>query len=238
MDEDGADSAAFDVIVAGAGMTGGDAGARPDAKSGLAVALIDAQPVSAQLAPTLRRPRQRHRRRLHEPVAGAGRGPAALEEAAEPIRSILVTDGAAPGASARRSGGGFLRFDGADLGDDDPDAPLGWMVENRHIRAMPWRRRWKPRGCRSSPRRRWKRCRPTRAPPRVSLEEDGRTLTVAPLVVGAEGRKSVVREAAGIKTYGWTYAQTGVVATVRWPSRTAASPTNTSCQADPWPSCR
>jgi 2-octaprenyl-6-methoxyphenol hydroxylase len=41
----------------------------------------------------------------------------------------------------------------------------------------------------------------------------GRALT-APLMVGAEGRKSVVRGAAGIKTYGWTYPQTGVVATV------------------------
>ena len=36
----------------------------------------------------------------------------------------------------------------------------------------------------------------------------------APLVVGAEGRGSVVREAAGIETLGWGYGQSGVVATV------------------------
>jgi 2-octaprenyl-6-methoxyphenol hydroxylase len=44
--------------------------------------------------------------------------------------------------------------------------------------------------------------------------EDGRTLR-APLVVGAEGRHSVVREAAKINLIGWDYPQTGVVATVR-----------------------
>jgi 2-octaprenyl-6-methoxyphenol hydroxylase len=48
---------------------------------------------------------------------------------------------------------------------------------------------------------------------RVSLE-DGRILT-APLVVGAEGRGSIVRRAAGIGTIGWDYPQKGVVATVR-----------------------
>ena len=43
---------------------------------------------------------------------------------------------------------------------------------------------------------------------------DGSILT-APLVVGAEGRGSTVRRAAGIETVGWTYDQSGVVATVR-----------------------
>jgi 2-octaprenyl-6-methoxyphenol hydroxylase len=42
---------------------------------------------------------------------------------------------------------------------------------------------------------------------------DGRRL-IAPLVVGAEGRGSVVRDAAGIETLGWGYGQSGVVATV------------------------
>ena len=43
---------------------------------------------------------------------------------------------------------------------------------------------------------------------------DGRILS-APLVVGAEGRASPVREAAGIGSIGWDYGQTGIVATVR-----------------------
>jgi 2-octaprenyl-6-methoxyphenol hydroxylase len=42
----------------------------------------------------------------------------------------------------------------------------------------------------------------------------GRVLT-APLVVGAEGRGSTVRKAAGIEAVGWDYPQTGVVCTVK-----------------------
>lgn len=42
---------------------------------------------------------------------------------------------------------------------------------------------------------------------------DGRRLA-APLVVAAEGRRSALREAAGIKNVGWDYCQTGIVVTV------------------------
>jgi 2-octaprenyl-6-methoxyphenol hydroxylase len=48
---------------------------------------------------------------------------------------------------------------------------------------------------------------------RATLSDGG--VLEAPLLVGAEGRRSVVREAAGIGTYGWAYDQCGVVATVR-----------------------
>lgn len=43
---------------------------------------------------------------------------------------------------------------------------------------------------------------------------DGREI-VAGLVVAADGRKSVLRDAAGIKVIGWSYPQTGIVTTVR-----------------------
>ncbi len=48
----------------------------------------------------------------------------------------------------------------------------------------------------------------------VSLQ-DGRDV-VADLVVAAEGRASKLRDAAGIKTVGWDYGQTGIVATVEF----------------------
>lgn len=47
---------------------------------------------------------------------------------------------------------------------------------------------------------------------RVTLS-DGRVLT-ASLVVAADGRRSFLRDAAGIKVVGWGYGQTGIVATI------------------------
>jgi 2-octaprenyl-6-methoxyphenol hydroxylase len=43
--------------------------------------------------------------------------------------------------------------------------------------------------------------------------DDGRMLH-APLIVAADGRTSLLREAAGIAVVGWTYGQTGIVAAV------------------------
>lgn len=43
---------------------------------------------------------------------------------------------------------------------------------------------------------------------------DGREVT-ASLVVAADGRRSALREAAGIKVIGWSYPQTGIVTTVQ-----------------------
>lgn len=54
--------------------------------------------------------------------------------------------------------------------------------------------------------------RPTDIDARVALA-DGRELA-ARLVVAAEGRRSTLREAAGIKLVGWPYHQTGIVVTV------------------------
>ncbi|MFA6139722.1 MAG: FAD-dependent monooxygenase [Hyphomicrobium sp.] len=48
---------------------------------------------------------------------------------------------------------------------------------------------------------------------RVALA-DGHQIA-ASLVVAADGRKSPLRDAAGIKVIGWSYAQTGIVTTVR-----------------------
>jgi 2-octaprenyl-6-methoxyphenol hydroxylase len=48
---------------------------------------------------------------------------------------------------------------------------------------------------------------------RITLS-DGRTIASS-LVVAADGRKSPLRDAAGIKVIGWAYAQTGIVTTVR-----------------------
>ncbi|MDP3175726.1 MAG: FAD-dependent monooxygenase [Phenylobacterium sp.] len=117
----------------------------------------------------------------------------------------------AGGAAAGRGRGFHLHFDAAEIADRADGEPLGYMLENRLIRA----------GLAAAVRDAGIQ---VLAPARVvALEVDARAATVrledgralsAALVVGAEGRGSVIRRAAGIGAVGWDYPQTAVVATV------------------------
>jgi 2-octaprenyl-6-methoxyphenol hydroxylase len=214
----------LDVIIAGAGMAGTTL-ALALASAGLRAVLIDPQPFEAQSAPTFDGRASAVAFSAFRQWRAVGAA-AFLEPHAQRIEQILVTDGRAPGAAAGPGGSAFLRFDAAEIarvgedgaGDAVPDAlpdALGYMIENRHIRAglaaavgaagievlaPAWVTRLETASADA----------PGRA--RVTLE-DGRALT-APLVVGADGRGSLVRRAAGIGTVGWNYGQAGVVATV------------------------
>lgn len=198
----------FDVIIAGGGMTGATL-ALALADAGFHVALCESEPIETRLAPefdgrasAIAAANWRQWRALG--VAEL------LEPDAQPMRRILVTDGPAPGAAAAAPMPVFLQFDSNDL-DGEPGEPMGRMVENRHTRAAL---------AASLVKRKVESFAPVTvqgvetdsAASRVTLN-DGRVLQ-APLVVGAEGRRSVVREATGIRTYGWDYPQAGVVATV------------------------
>lgn len=200
-----------DVIVAGAGMAGATF-ALAAASGGLRPVLVDPVVFDDQLAPTFdgRASAIAFSSFRQWSVVGAG---AALEPHAQRIEQILVTDGRSPGASAGGASPFFLRFDSAEIADRVAGEPLGYMLENRHIRAS-LAKAVEAAGI------------PVLAPARVEAVEvqgsgarvvlaDGRVLT-APLVVGAEGRGSTVRRAAGINTIGWGYGQVGVVATVRF----------------------
>ncbi len=124
---------------------------------------------------------------------------ALLEGEGCPIRTIRVSDGLAPGG---------LVFDpGAGEGD-----PLGMMYENRRLRAA-------LRECALAAER-ITLLMPARAAEIVRDEagvrialEDSRVVT-APLLVGAEGRGSPTREAAGIAMARWSYDHQAIVATV------------------------
>ena len=125
-----------------------------------------------------------------------------LEQHAQPIREILVTDGKADQPASPFS----LHFDSAELGNSS----LGHIAENRHIRAalyaaMP--------GALT-----------VVAPATVtSLEKqpggviahlsNGQSVQ-AQLAVAADGRDSKLRAAENIGVVGWSYPQTGIVATV------------------------
>ncbi len=116
-----------------------------------------------------------------------------------PIRRIEVADGLDPGG---------LAFD---PGEDDE--PLGWMNENRHLRAALLARAeagktiwlmWKARPAEV-----------VRGEHGVIVRlEDGRTVA-APLLVAAEGRNSPMREAAGIRCARWKYDHSAIVSTLR-----------------------
>ena len=116
-------------------------------------------------------------------------------EAGNPIRSIRASDGLAPGG---------LTFEPGEDGE-----PLGWMHENRHLRAALRARAeagkhlwlmWKGKAAHIQ--------RDTHGV-MVSLA-DGRKL-FAPLLIAAEGRNSPTREAAGIRVARWKYDHAAIV---------------------------
>ncbi|HEX3406738.1 MAG TPA: UbiH/UbiF/VisC/COQ6 family ubiquinone biosynthesis hydroxylase [Caulobacteraceae bacterium] len=198
-----------DVIIAGAGLTGATLGLAL-ASAGLKPILVDPQPFEAQVAPTFDGRASAIAFSSFRQWRALGLGEA-LGPQAQRIEQILVTDGRGPGASAAAPGPAFLRFDAAEIAARSDGEPLGYMLENRVSRAAL---------AEAVSRAGLEVLAPARvtgvsfgpAAAEVALA-DGRRLS-APLVVGAEGRGSVVRDAAGIETLGWGYGQSGVVATV------------------------
>ena len=123
----------------------------------------------------------------------------AMARRAEPIREIRVSEGRSPF---------FLHFDHADLGD----APLGFMLENRHIRAALFMAAERTAGVDILPRVAVEGVDRSGARAIATLS-DGRTIS-ASLVIAADGVRSALRDAAGIRTTRWDYHQTGIIATV------------------------
>ncbi len=123
-----------------------------------------------------------------------------LAAQAEPIREIRVADGDSPL---------FLHYDHRDLGTE----PLGYIVENRLLRRALFARAREldaltilaPLGVEA---------RDENAASTSLRLSDGRVVRAA-LVIGADGRNSPLREAAGIKIYYKAYRQTAIVCTVR-----------------------
>lgn len=115
-----------------------------------------------------------------------------------PIHAIRVADGLAPGG---------LTFE-----LEQEDEALGWMHENRHLRAALRARaeaapsvdlRWK-----------YSAVHIDRGDPGVTVTlTDGNTVQ-APLLIVAEGRNSPTREAAGIRMARWSYDHAAIVSTL------------------------
>lgn len=199
-----------DVIIAGAGMAGSTL-ALALASGGLRPLLVDPQPFEAQLAPTFdgRSSAIAYSSFRQWRAIGAGE---ALAPHAQRIEQILVTDGRTPGAAARKPLPAFLRFDSSEISGRIEGEPLGYLVENRQIRAALSKAVIDKQIPVIAPMAA-KALEVDGGGARLTLS-DGRVLS-APLAVSAEGRGSVLRRAAGIGDIGWSYGQSGVVATVR-----------------------
>jgi 2-octaprenyl-6-methoxyphenol hydroxylase len=182
-------------------------------QAGVATAVIDAAPPQAALAPhfdgrafAIAYANYRMWRALG--VADM------LDRDAQPIEKIMVTDGRP--LNARRGPGPSLLhlfFDQRELGEEAAEGALGFMIENRHLRraleeavaARPQIRRFAPARVAGFER--------DAAGASVRLES-GEEIAAA-LIVGADGRKSLVRDKLRIRTIGWPYKVTAIVATVR-----------------------
>ena len=186
-----------DVIVFGGGMVGLALAAALDS-SGLSAIVVDPADPEARKDATFdgrTSAVSSSSMRMLRTIGVADHFP----EPGGPILRIQVADGLEPGG---------LCFDpGAD------DEPLGWMHENRHLRAALRDRAeagantwllWKS-SVRSVER--------DADGVRVALA-DGRKL-VAPLLVAADGRNSPTREAAGIPVARWRYDHSAIVSTIR-----------------------
>jgi 2-octaprenyl-6-methoxyphenol hydroxylase len=198
-----------DVVIGGGGLVGQTLALALD-QAGLSVLVIDAAKPSETLAPSFDGRAFAIAFASYRMWRALGLGDQ-LDEVAQPIERIMVTDGRLPGG-LRRGGPSMLHlyFDRAEL--EDSDEPLGLMLEARHVRlaldsavrARPSIRMIQPMSV-------------------TAIERDAAGVTAtladgkrvrAPLLVGADGRRSFVRSAVGIRTIGWDYPVTAIVATI------------------------
>jgi 2-octaprenyl-6-methoxyphenol hydroxylase len=195
--EQTAGAARADVVIAGGGMVGLSLGVAL-ARAGLAVTLVD-----AERPETLRA--QAFDGRVSSIALGSKRVLdgiglwQVLAPVAQPILEIRVSDGDAPL---------FLHYDHRDLGPE----PLGWIVENRAIRAAQLDALDGLPGLAYRPSCRVEALMPE--PGGIVARLSGGSTVRAALAVIAEGRDSPLRAAAGIAVTSWRYRQTGIVCTV------------------------
>lgn len=168
------------------------------ARAGLSVAVVDKAKMQAQLEPSFDGRVSAISFGSKCILDGIGVWKAIAPEA-QPILDIRVSDGQMPF---------FLHYDHHDIGD----SPLGYIVENRHIRHS-------LQGALAES--------PTlvafdgaalasfeRDESGVTVRLDGGQVLRCKLLVAADGKFSSVRQQAGIGSVDWKYEQTAIVCTI------------------------
>ncbi|MGZ3298187.1 MAG: FAD-dependent monooxygenase, partial [Asticcacaulis sp.] len=198
-----------DVIISGGGMAGMTL-ALALHSGGLDVVLVEKQPFDTQLDASFDGRASAIAYACFRQWKALGVGDA-LEPLACRMDEIFVTDGRLPGAATPPPLPFFLHFTSDEISGRSGDEPLGYMVENRHTRRA-LHEAMTAQGIKvvtagvTAYRE---------GPGFAEVDLDtGETLR-APLVVSAEGRKSRLREQAGIGYINWDYGQSAVVATVQ-----------------------
>lgn len=199
-----------DVILGGGGLVGQTLALALE-QAGLSVIVIDAAKPAETLAPAFDGRAFAIAFASYRMWRALGLGDE-LDNVAQPIEQIMVTDGRLPGR-ARKGGPSLLHlhFDRSEL--KDHDEPLGLMLEARYVRLA------LDRGVKDA-----RNIRMIQPQSVTAIERDPAGVTVtlangemlrAPLLVGADGRRSFVRQAVGIRTIGWDYPVTAIVATIQ-----------------------
>jgi 2-octaprenyl-6-methoxyphenol hydroxylase len=189
-----------DIIVCGGGMVGLTL-ALAAAQGGLAVTVVDALAPAASLAPEFDGRVSALAYASVRMMQALGVWPK-LEAQDQPIHEILVTDGQANGPASPFS----LHFDSQEAGIPT----LGHIAENRHIRAALYDALPDSVVLIAPATVTRLETRPGHVIAHLSNGEQ----IQASLAVAADGRDSQLRAAAGIGVVGWSYPQTGIVATV------------------------
>ncbi len=191
-----------DILISGGGMVGLPLGLAL-AQGGLKVVIADAAPPARALDPAFDG-------RVSALAYASVRMLTALgvweqlSPHAQPIREILVTDGRPSKPASPFS----LHFDAQEVGSE----ALGYIAENRHIRAalhdavarQSNLELLAPASVKSLA---------VEAGHAVARLASGEEITAA-LVIAADGRDSPLRGQMGVAVIGWSYPQTGIVATV------------------------
>ena len=190
------------MVISGGGMVGLTLGLAL-AQGGLRIAIVDLVPASTILAPQFDGRVSALAYASVRMLTALGVWEA-LAPHAQPIREILVTDGQAGKPASPFS----LHFDAQEVGAQS----LGHIAENRHTRAalyqaverQPNLELIAPASVKSLT---------TASGGAIARLQDGSEIA-APLVIAADGRESRLRSQMGINVVGWSYSQTGIVATV------------------------
>ncbi len=185
-----------DVIIIGGGLVGMTL-ALALATHGVTSAMVDAADLDATLTAAFDGRASAIASASATMFRAIGLGPL-LDERSCPIHRIRVSDGVA----ARP-----LVFDA--LATDGVGGALGFMIENRHLRAgLLAAGRSAPEIALHAPAT---AVSIDRGAAGVTVTLGDGTILTAPLVVAADGRRSKVRDAAGIAVARWSYPQTAIV---------------------------